>query len=341
MVLIVALISIWFNSPYTAEGATSPKEFYTNNRVVLVVPSSPGGGSDFAARIFAGLWSKVVKGGRMIVKNKPGGGQILGVNYVYSSKPNGRIIGMAASASGLMGPAIFGAPGVAFDLKKFSWLGYPVDDGPPLLGVGKNTPYESIKDLQKAKNIKFGALGPRSQQSLNAAVLIDIFGLDAKIVPGYSGSSKLELGVGQGEIIGYPIAAPSLQGSIDKGVMKSRPIIVISSKKSDYFPDVPTIPEIVQLTPDQTKALKITNSLKSSKMFFAPPGMPGDKLEFLRRKFDEIMKLPEYQKKMKIRWKKLHIVNGEELTKFINKAVKVTKKDVAIVEQLVEKHMSQ
>src|SRR5438067_1457764 len=67
-------------------------------RVVrLIVPFSPGGPTDVVARILAdklqGTWGKSV-----IVDNKPGGGTIVGTDYVAKSPPDGYTIGVVVSA---------------------------------------------------------------------------------------------------------------------------------------------------------------------------------------------------------------------------------------------------
>jgi tripartite-type tricarboxylate transporter receptor subunit TctC len=59
--------------------------------VKVVVPSTPGGGLDYAARIFAEFWSKEF-GRPFVVENIPGAANTLGTAAVARASPDGHTI---------------------------------------------------------------------------------------------------------------------------------------------------------------------------------------------------------------------------------------------------------
>ena len=77
--------------------ATCQAQEFPVKPVRLVVPNAPGGGTDILARMFAsgleGIWKQPV-----LVEYKPGGGMLVGTDYVAKSAPDGYTIAMVATA---------------------------------------------------------------------------------------------------------------------------------------------------------------------------------------------------------------------------------------------------
>src|SRR5579862_4629474 len=70
---------------------------YPVKPVRIVVPSSPGGGTDILARVLAQKMSESL-GQQFVVENRPGAGQVIGIEAVAHSAPDGYTLLMAASA---------------------------------------------------------------------------------------------------------------------------------------------------------------------------------------------------------------------------------------------------
>src|SRR3954462_2077060 len=82
--------------------------------VRLIVPNAPGGGTDVLARLFGpflqDLWKQSV-----IIEYKPGGGTVVGTDYVAKSAPDGTTIGMIATAL-VINPSLH--PSMPYDTAK-------------------------------------------------------------------------------------------------------------------------------------------------------------------------------------------------------------------------------
>ena len=66
--------------------AQAPGAVYPAKPVRVVVPSSPGGGTDILARVLAQKLSES-QGQQFVVENRPGAGQVIGIEAVARSDP--------------------------------------------------------------------------------------------------------------------------------------------------------------------------------------------------------------------------------------------------------------
>src|SRR5688572_28960967 len=69
---------------------------YPARTVRIIVPVSPGGGSDLFARVIAKKLTETW-GQPAVVENRPGGGAIIGSEYVARSAPDGYTLLLIAS----------------------------------------------------------------------------------------------------------------------------------------------------------------------------------------------------------------------------------------------------
>ncbi|MFH1759933.1 MAG: hypothetical protein ABIA63_02410, partial [bacterium] len=183
----------------TALAAESPAEFYKNNKVTIIVPFGPGGGTDYAARIFATLWSDYTDGGVMRVKNMQGGGGVVAANYIMTAKPDGLTICVTEQGTGLMLPIIFKDPAAKYDPSKFEYFG-AFAYTPSFMVVPKKSKIEKPADLFGASGLRFPAAGIKSDNALDSAIIADIFNMkDAKLIAGYESTAEMGLSMARGE----------------------------------------------------------------------------------------------------------------------------------------------
>src|SRR5262249_9178054 len=71
---------------------------YPNRTVRIVVPATPGGGSDLFARL-AAQHLQTVFGQQFVVDNRPGGGTLVGMDAVLHSPPDGHTLYLSPSTT--------------------------------------------------------------------------------------------------------------------------------------------------------------------------------------------------------------------------------------------------
>src|SRR5215216_5381688 len=71
---------------------------FPNRTVRIVVPATPGGGSDLFARLVAQHLAGVM-GQQFVIDNRPGGGTLVGMDAVLNSPPDGHTLYLSPSTS--------------------------------------------------------------------------------------------------------------------------------------------------------------------------------------------------------------------------------------------------
>jgi len=72
---------------------------YPNGPVTIVVGAKPGGGLDTLSRIFAPALSEALRDQPIVVANRPGAGQLIGLKYTKPAKPDGQTIVMLTGSA--------------------------------------------------------------------------------------------------------------------------------------------------------------------------------------------------------------------------------------------------
>ncbi len=309
----------------------SPADFYKGKTIHFVVSATAGGGDDTVGRLFA-PYIEQATGVTMKVDNKGAGGGLEGMNLVYAADPDGLTI-CVKDFAGMVGRYFMGAPGVEFDLTKYSWIGHYAK-GPSQLVAGMNQP-DTLEEWQRMKAVKMGAVSQTGLAGVTCAIAVDIMGLDAKIISGFKGTSPVFLAIERGEVAGLVNPLLSNIKYIEKGVVK--PIFNFASERHPSMPDVPTVYEFVPLTEKQKNLVDVICDLSyAGKVIFGPPGMPKDRLEYLRSAFDKVFtENREFQEALAQRYPSTEYDTGEEVTKVLERAERLMEPMMEEVRYLV------
>lgn len=332
--LSLALVSLE-PEPAAAPARVSAADFFKNKTVTLIVDSKPGGDKDFVARAFASRWSNVA-GGRMMVRNEDGGGGTVATNLVYGAKPDGLTLGSGQLNSMLTSVLLAGAA-VRYDITKFSWIGRVCSE-PYGFEIGMASRYKTLEDLKKGKRIKFVTSDPESPTAMALALIIDIFGLDATITPGFRSADR-GLAASRGEVDGFVENSSIARGNVEKGFVQP-PFFVVSTERSAWFPNTPALTELINLSPEQERALKLFVSLEASKDFYGPPDLPEDVLQLLRHEyFDKIAAMPVFKEMVgRVFTVWAEPVQGEKVVEIAKAGMKSSKEDIAWFKKQVRKY---
>lgn len=131
-----------------AARAQPAQDFYRGKSIDLVVSSSPGGGYDALARAVARYLGRHIPGDpSVIVRNMPGAGGIVTVNYIANVAPRDGLT-IACVLNNTPFEPLFGTKEATYDATKLTWLGTPsVETG--LLIVWHTSPIQTLDDARK------------------------------------------------------------------------------------------------------------------------------------------------------------------------------------------------
>src|SRR5690606_15303081 len=124
--------------------------------VRMVVPYTPGGGTDSITRIIADKISQEDKGIQFVVENKPGAGGNIGMTQVARAKADGLTLGMGQTSNLAINPVIMND--MKFDATKDFTPIAVVAELPTVLVVKADSPYKSLADVVAAAKEKPGQL---------------------------------------------------------------------------------------------------------------------------------------------------------------------------------------
>lgn len=152
-----------------AGGASAQGTAYPLKPVRIIVPSSPGGGTDILARVLAQKMADSL-GQQFVVENRPGAGQVIGIEAVARAAPDGYTLLMAASAI-VINEVLYAKP--PYDtLRDFA----PVTLGaslPNILVVHPALPVKSVRELIALATTRPGQLNYSSAGGGTLAAFVD------------------------------------------------------------------------------------------------------------------------------------------------------------------------
>ena len=200
-----------------AEAAEAEADFFNGRTITYIVSTDPGGGYDTYGRLLAGHLQKYIPGSRVLVRNVPGAGQIIGANTIYASRPDGLTFGIFNT--GMIYGQLLGLEGIRFDLREMSWIGSLAGEGRALM-VSTRSGIQDIGDMQTSQmEILMASAGLGSSSYVETKILQSALGLNVRIVSGMLGGDT-HLSMLRGEIAGTLNAMSSHDDFVSRGGME-------------------------------------------------------------------------------------------------------------------------
>jgi len=253
---------------------------FPSKRITFIVPYSPGGGYDTYARALSRVMPNHLPNKvHVIVRNITGAGGMTAMHTLFRSKADGYTIAIM----NLQGVALYQALGkAALDPTKLSYIGAVARD-PNTIMVRKDSPYNTVADLQKAKVIKYGATGAPSGSWIQPKLVHAIMGVNTEIVTGYSGSSGYMTALIRGEVDAANMGVYSGLPYIKAGETKN----IIAFRETKLLPDLPYI--------KKDSPWKDLRLFGEDRVVAAPPGVPKEVMRILIDAFVKSIRDPQTQ----------------------------------------------
>lgn len=273
--------------------------------VKIIVPSTPGGGADVVARLLAeeiGHAQNVT----MIVEDRPGGGNIIGIEAAARSAPNGNTV-LISTPEFVINPHL---QKVNYDpLRGFESVCY-LARAPQVLVVNPASPYKTFTDfLTAARNnpgkLTLASTSPASSPHIAFETIRRAAKLDILYVPFQGSHPAVSAVLGQ-QVTSAMVSYPNVLAQISSG--KLRPLAVTSEDRIEDLPNVPTIAE------SGFPGLEATLWFGTE----VPANTPKDAIAQLSSWFSAALKRPEVQSKLKSLGLTAVGTCGEEFSKFIH-----------------------
>ncbi len=290
---LLALACLFFVSPAAADPVS---DFYAGRTISLSIGYAPGGGYDTIARLLARHMGKHIPGKpSFVVRNMPGGGGLIAANALYNiGNRDGSELGIFADT--IPFAPLWNTAGAQFDPSKFHYLG-ALDRREA--GVALSWRASGILTIDDARKrvVTVGSTGPHDITAVAPRLLNALTGTQFKIVGGYRGIPEGALAMERGEIDGWQgWCWPCLKDTKPEWISRNSilPLVQFGAERHADLPNVPTIYELASNEDDRRIMRLVFSSDVMSRFVVVGPGAPADRVEALRKAFDNTMSDPDF-----------------------------------------------
>jgi tripartite-type tricarboxylate transporter receptor subunit TctC len=299
--LLVALMA--------AKGPAAAQGDYPSRTVRIIVPATPGGGSDTFARLVAQHLAKELNQ-QFVVENRPGGGTLPALEYVASQPADGYTLYLSPSTTTSMHLVRKSMP---WDVRKMFTGLTQLAVVPQGLVINPKVPARSVKEYialakREPGKLTYGSAGPGTGPHMAMELFNLMAGIKVQHVP-YRGVSQSVTDILGGSINGMMLNLVTAKPHIEAGQLR---ILGISSlKRSSAMPEVPTIAEVG--VPGY-EALQWFGLL-------ARAGTPPEILNRLQKLIAAGMQTPEMQERLKTEGADAVVNTPDEFQKVIGNEI--------------------
>jgi tripartite-type tricarboxylate transporter receptor subunit TctC len=292
--LRIVLATLVFSG--TAAHAQSPAEFYRGRTIDLDIGYSVGGGYDVYARLVARHMGKHIPGNpNVVAKNMEGAGSLRLANWIAQVAPRDGTVFGAVSRGAPFDP-LLGQKAAQYRGTDFTWIG-SANNEVSLCVASDASPVATFDDVL-SKDLAVGSTGAADDTAQFPKVLNAVLGTRFKIITGYPGGNEVSLAIERGEVQGRcGWSWSSIKATHERWVQEGK-IRLLVQLALERHPDLPKVPLVTELakTNEERQLLKLIFARQVvGRPYLAPPGVPADRADALRRAFMATMNDPEFR----------------------------------------------
>jgi len=254
--------------------------------VTLVVPSAPGGTTDFTARLVADSLQRAL-GQPVVVDNKPGASGNIGNQFVAKARPDGHTLLVAYSGFQVGNPHLF--PNAGWDpIKDFTPV-VMMTRAPQVIAINGNLKANTVAELvafAKANpgKLNYASSGNGSIQHIAGELFKQLTGTFITHIP-YRGAGPAVQDLIGGQVDLFITTPASVVQHVRSGKLKA--LAVSSASRLTALPQVPTA----------TEAGLKGFALDSWFALYGPAGLPADVVQTLNTEIGKILAMPDIKRR--------------------------------------------
>jgi len=279
------LLATSLAAPLAAPFVVRAQQWPSRN-IRMIVPYAPGATGDIGGRLYGEELGKTL-GQSVVIDNKTGAGGTIAMAELARATPDGYTLGVIAQGLLVYNLGLYKTPGYDpfKDLIVLS-INFSVAN---VLVVHPSNPAKTVADVVEQARAKkgeytFSSGGIGTSHHMSGVLLEMRSGVKMTHVP-YRATPAGIQGVVNGEVAMGMYNMPTVVGLIKSGKLKA--IAVTGEKRSDQFPELPTMIE------SGFKDFVVDTWLG----FGAPAGLPPALVTRLNGEFNRITDLPDMRKK--------------------------------------------
>src|SRR5262247_2549320 len=287
--LIASGIVLGMALPAAAQDAVA--DFYRGKQINIMVGFTPGGSSSLYAQGVARHMSRFLPGNPgFIVQHVPGASGLVLANNLYNTVPrDGTVFGITGRTAPI--EPLLGQANAKFDGRRFSWIGTANVEYTTCI-AWHTAPVKTLADAMTTELI-VGGSGADATEVIFPKAANKLVGTRFKVVLGYPGSTGLLIAMERGEVEGFCGIGWTFLKLRKGDWLKEKKVNILYQMSLTKHPELPDVPAIIDYakTPDDRKVFEFLFAPQEmGRPFFAPPGVPAERVRALRSAFAQTLK---------------------------------------------------
>jgi tripartite-type tricarboxylate transporter receptor subunit TctC len=273
----------------------SNASFYANRPVTIYVGFGPGGSASLYAQALSHHLGRFLPGNpTMTVQHMPGAGGLTVMNYIANTAPRDGTAFAITDRTSAFEP-LMGNINAKFDGRELNWLGTANVENTTCISW-YTSPVRTLQDAM-TQELVIGGTGSNATEVIFPKAINELIGTKFRSIIGYAGSNEMDLAMERGELQGNCGLGWTLIKNRHPDWLANKKINILFQMAMEKHPDLPDVPLITDYakTPDDRKIFEFLFApQKMGRPFFAPPGVPADRVTALRDAFSRTLQDPQF-----------------------------------------------
>ncbi len=300
---------------------TPVADFYRGKTVRVLVGFGPGGSSTIYADILARYMGRHTPGNpAFVVQLMPGAGGLVVANHVARRAPRDGTEFAITARTGAFEP-LLGNRNATFDPLELNWIGNANVESSTCISW-RDSPVKKAADLLEHELVA-GGTGSDSLAIAIPKALNRLAGTKFRLVTGYTSSVDIMLAMERGELQGFCSIGWSYLKLRKADWLAEKKINILFQLALEKHPELPDVPLVADLarTPEDRQVLELLLAPQEmGRPFFAPPGVPADRVAALREAFARTLKDPDFLRDAEKAGVEVRYTSGEAVRDLLARA---------------------
>jgi tripartite-type tricarboxylate transporter receptor subunit TctC len=303
---------------YPALAQGSAADFYQGKQIRIIVGFAAGGNSGLYGDVLGRHMGKHLPGAAGFVPQyMPGGGGLVAANHMANrAARDGTEIAITSRTAAF--EPLLGNKQAQFDGRAFNWLGSANVENSVCIADNRQK-VRTFDDVRKTELV-IGGSGADAIDMIFPRLANQLLGARFKIVSGYNTSNDILLAMERGEVFGFCGIGWSFMKLRKSDLLTQNKVSVLFQIAPSKAPDLQHIPLVQELAdkPEDRRVLEFLLAPQAmGRPFFAPPGVPKERVALLREAFAKTMNDPEFLREAAKTGLDIQFVSGEEVDRIL------------------------
>ena len=289
--LILSVLMIGMPSALAQEAA----DFFRSKTVRVLAAFDAAGNAGLIVQAVANHIGKHIPGNPTVIPQfMPGGGGLVQASYIFAAAPkDGTAFGLLFD--NLPTTQVLEPSTVKFDSKRFTVIGALNGGENGALAIRNDHPAKSVADARNHELV-MASTGPGTTAYSIGNALNNTLQTKIRLVMGYTSGGTMLRAFEQGEVSSLIIDYNSLKRDsphmIESGLMKF--LLQVGDRREPEIASVPLLTEVAETTEQKNLFMLLSAGRRMGKVFIAPPEVPTDRADVLRRAFAAMVADPDF-----------------------------------------------